>query len=106
MSLSAPILGNRASAPVRPGFPPGSPPNTRAPTVLGRGAGAYGPLKEAAALALWALALFLVLALASYQGDPEGLTPAVSTPAGSNWVGPVGALCARALVSRVGVDAC
>ncbi len=106
MSLSAPILGDRASAPVRPGAnPPGAPANTRVPTVLGRGAGAYGPLREATALVLWALALFLVLALASYQGDPGGIAPAVPTPPGSDWVGPVGSVCARALVSLVGIAA-
>src|SRR5580658_7029818 len=106
MSLSAPILGDRASTPVRPGgLPPGALPNTRVPTILGRGAGAYGPFREAAALVLWALALFLSLALASYRGDPSGLSPAVPTLTGSDWVGPVGSICARALVSLVGVAA-
>jgi S-DNA-T family DNA segregation ATPase FtsK/SpoIIIE len=106
MSLSGPILGDRASAPARPGgTPPGALPNTRVPTVLGRGAGAYGPLREAAALVLWALALFLGLALASYRGDPAGLSPVAPTAPGSDWVGPVGATCARALVSLVGITA-
>jgi len=106
MSLSAPILGDRASTAVRPGgLPPGALPNTRVPTILGKGAGAYGPFREAAALVLWALALFLVLALASYRGDPSGLSPAVPTLPGSDWVGPVGSICARALVSLVGVAA-
>src|SRR5580693_4299745 len=106
MSLSAPILGDRASAPSRPaGTPAGAPANTRVPTVLGRGAGAYGPFREAAALVLWAFALFLGLALASYQGDPAGLTLAVPTPPGGDWVGPVGSVCARALVSLVGIAA-
>jgi S-DNA-T family DNA segregation ATPase FtsK/SpoIIIE len=44
-----------------------------------------------AALVLWTLALFLVLAIASF---PE-----------ANWVGPVGQVCARGLVSLVGVVA-
>lgn len=106
MSLSAPILGDRASASARPGgSSPGALPNTRAPTVLGRGAGAYGPLREAAALVLWALALFLTLALASYRGDPAGLALVAPTPPGSDWVGPVGSICARALVSLVGIAA-
>src|SRR5580700_8312289 len=106
MSLSAPILGDRASAPARPGgSPPGALPNTRVPTILGRGAGAYGPLREAAALVLWAVALFLGLALASYRGDPTGLSPVAPTAPGSDWVGPVGSMCARALVSLVGIAA-
>jgi len=68
-----------------------APANTRIPTVLGRGAAAYGRAREVAALAAWTLAVFLALALASY---PD-----------ANWVGPVGELCARALVSLVGVVA-
>ncbi|HEX8796304.1 MAG TPA: DNA translocase FtsK [Polyangiaceae bacterium] len=68
-----------------------TPANTRIPTVLGRGAAAYGRAREVAALAAWTLAVFLALALASY---PE-----------ANWVGPVGELCARGLVSLVGVVA-
>jgi S-DNA-T family DNA segregation ATPase FtsK/SpoIIIE len=75
------------------------------PTILGRGAGAYGPLREAAALVLWAVALFLGLALASYRGDPTGLSPVAPTAPGSDWVGPVGSMCARALVSLVGIAA-
>jgi S-DNA-T family DNA segregation ATPase FtsK/SpoIIIE len=51
------------------------------------------------------LALFLGLALASYRGDPSGLSLAVPTLPGSDWVGPVGSICARALVSLVGVAA-
>src|SRR5580704_4646572 len=79
---------------------PKGPPNTRVPTVVGRGAGAYGRTREVAALAVWTLAVFLVLALASYRGGPnEG------GPSGSDWVGPVGALCARGLASLVGLVA-
>jgi S-DNA-T family DNA segregation ATPase FtsK/SpoIIIE len=77
--------------------------NTRMPTVLGRGAAAYGRTREVAALILWTLALFFVLALASYQGDPSGAPLATPTPAGPEWVGPVGAFVARSLVSLVGV---
>src|ERR1019366_547625 len=78
---------------------------TRMPTVLGRGAAAYGRTREVAALVLWALALFFVLALASYQGDPSGAVLAAPTPPGAEWVGPVGAFVARGLVSLVGVVA-
>jgi S-DNA-T family DNA segregation ATPase FtsK/SpoIIIE len=82
------------------------PSNTRAPTVLGRGATAYGPRHEVAALVLWTLAIFLALALGSYQGDPAtSLALASPTLAGPDWVGPVGSVCARALVSLVGVVA-
>jgi S-DNA-T family DNA segregation ATPase FtsK/SpoIIIE len=77
------------------------PANTRMPTVLGRGAAVFGRTREVAALVLWTLALFFALALASYQGDPSGAV--VVTPAGPDWVGPVGALGARALVSLVGL---
>jgi S-DNA-T family DNA segregation ATPase FtsK/SpoIIIE len=59
------------------------------PTVIGRGAAAYGRSREVAALALWTLALFLALALASYPQP--------------NWVGPVGELFAGGVVSLVGV---
>jgi len=68
-----------------------APANTRIPTVLGRGAAAYGRAREVAALAAWTLAVFLALALASF---PD-----------ANWVGPVGELCARGLVSLVGLVA-
>ena len=77
--------------------------NTRVPTLIGRNAGAYGRTREVAALVVWTLAIFLALALASYRGDPSG-SPAM-TPPGSDWVGPVGGLCARGLVSLVGLVA-
>lgn len=67
------------------------PANTRSPSVLGRGAAAYGRAREVAALVVWVLALFLVLALASY---PD-----------ANWVGPVGEAFAHAIASLVGVIA-
>jgi DNA segregation ATPase FtsK/SpoIIIE, S-DNA-T family len=81
---------------------PPMPANTRIPTVLGRGAAAYGRTREVAALVLWTLALFFALALASYQGDPTGAA-GPATPAGPDWVGPVGAFGARGLVSLVGL---
>src|SRR5579884_2118025 len=67
------------------------PANTRVPTVLGRGAAAYGRSREVAALAVWTLAVFLAMALASF---PE-----------ANWVGPVGEFFAGGLVQLVGVVA-
>jgi S-DNA-T family DNA segregation ATPase FtsK/SpoIIIE len=61
--------------------------------------------REVAALLLWTAALFVFLALASYAGDPNA-TPALdgSAPAvhGADWVGPVGAACARAIVLAIG----
>src|SRR5580704_11541963 len=86
---------------------PTLPVNTRMPTVLGRGAGAYGRTREVLALVLWTLALFLAMALASYRGDPTAAATALApaTPPGPDWVGPVGGLCARGLVSLVGIVA-
>ncbi len=81
------------------------PPNTRVPTVLGRGAAAYGRTREVAALAVWTLAFFLVLALSSYQGAPGDAAGAAAVPPGPDWVGPVGGVTARALVSLVGMVA-
>jgi S-DNA-T family DNA segregation ATPase FtsK/SpoIIIE len=68
-----------------------APSNTRTPTVLGRGASAYGRTREVAALVVWTLAIFLGLALASY---PQ-----------ANWVGPVGEVFAGWLASLVGLVA-
>ncbi len=79
--------------------------NTRVPTVLGRGAGAYGLSREAGALVLWTVAVFIALALASYRGDPTGSAANPPTPPGADWVGVVGALTARGLVSLVGLIA-
>jgi DNA segregation ATPase FtsK/SpoIIIE-like protein len=56
--------------------------------------------REAAALTFIASGLYLALALASYEADP--LRPEVTGP---DWVGPVGALLAKALVHAVGVVA-
>ena len=69
--------------------------------------------REVAALLYWTAALFLVLALASYAGDPSASSlaaPVDGTPApgpitGADWVGPVGATCARWLVTAVGIIA-
>ena len=60
----------------------------------------HGYAREAAALVLIASALFTALALASFQGDP--LRPEMNGP---DWVGPVGALVARAGVEAVGLCA-
>ncbi len=106
MALPVTFAGDRTSQASRgAGDFPGRPANTRTPTVLGRGALAYGRTREVAALVLWTLALFFALALASYQGDPSGSPLPTPTPEGAQWVGPVGALGARALVSLVGVIA-
>lgn len=56
--------------------------------------------REASALVLIASGLYCALALASYEADP--MRPAV---VGENWVGPVGEVFARFLVSLVGVVA-
>ncbi len=74
-----------------PSTAPKGPANTRSPSVLGRGAAAYGRGREVAALVVWTLAVFLLLALGSY---PQ-----------ANWVGPVGEVFAHALASLVGVVA-
>jgi S-DNA-T family DNA segregation ATPase FtsK/SpoIIIE len=58
--------------------------------------------REVAALLLWTSAIFLALALASYLGGPRSDGTA---PQGADWVGPVGAACARWLVLLVGVVA-
>src|SRR5262249_8998275 len=56
--------------------------------------------REAGALVLFASALYVALALASFRGDP--LRPEV---VGWDWVGPVGAAGARALAEAVGAVA-
>ncbi len=58
----------------------------------------HGYAREAAALLLLASALYWSLALASFQGDP--MRPEV---VGGDWVGPVGAECARAVVEAIGL---
>lgn len=68
------------------------PPNTES-SVFRRG-------REAASLLLVASALFVTLALGSFQGDP-----AIPEVVGADWVGPVGAGIARFLVSSIGIVA-
>jgi S-DNA-T family DNA segregation ATPase FtsK/SpoIIIE len=81
------------------------PANTRVPTVLGQGAGAYGRRHEVAALVLWTLAIFLTLALASYSGDPGGVASTSPASPGADWVGFAGSAAARGLVTLVGIVA-
>src|SRR5579863_8349263 len=111
MTMPGTLAGVRGSAANRPEVAaalPGAGPlarNTRVPTVLGRGAGAYGLPREAGALVLWTVAVFVALALASYRGDPAGSVASPPTPPGADWVGVVGALVARGVVSLVGLVA-
>ena len=77
--------------------------------VVGEGAVKFARGREVAALLLWASAVYLVLALASFKGDPHALPDvagaASAAPAvvGADWVGVVGAFLARSIVSLVGV---
>ncbi|HVY44992.1 MAG TPA: DNA translocase FtsK [Minicystis sp.] len=71
-----------------------------APRQAAPKARAHGYAREAAALVLFAAALYAALALASFKADP--MRPEV---AGADWVGPVGAFCARAAVQAVGLVA-
>lgn len=65
--------------------------------------------REVAALLFWTLAVFVALAIASYAGDPTppplGPDGVPTSPPihGDDWIGPVGASVARALVTLVGV---
>ncbi|MBX3225011.1 MAG: DNA translocase FtsK 4TM domain-containing protein [Labilithrix sp.] len=59
--------------------------------------------REVAALLLWTIAVFFALALASYAGEPAIAGQADAPTTGEDWVGPVGAVVARAAVSLVGV---
>src|SRR5687768_8998219 len=82
----------------------GLPANTRATTVLGAQPHTFARGREVAALLLWTFAVFFALALASYAGDPEAAAQPDATPIiGENWVGPVGAVVARAAVTLVGL---
>ncbi len=94
---------DRPLPPLRPPVAAALPANSRVPTVLGRGAAAYGRGREVGALVLWTLAVFLTLALASFRGDPAGGVAVTPTPPGADWVGPVGAACAHGLVALVGL---
>jgi S-DNA-T family DNA segregation ATPase FtsK/SpoIIIE len=84
-----------------------APPNTRLPSVLGAQPQTFARGREVAALLLWTFAVFLSLALASYAGDPAAPPITDGPPAilGENWVGPVGAMVAKAFVTLVGVAA-
>ena len=90
---------------------PSLPQNTRAPSVLGAQPHTFARGREVAALLLWTLAVFFALALTSYAGEPgtsaplDGAVPlqAAAPLQGEDWVGPVGALVARAAVNLVGV---
>ncbi len=76
----------------------GSPPRKAAAIAPKRAVHSYA--REAAALVLLASALYTVLALTSFRGDP--LRPEI---VGGDWVGPVGATCAGALVETIGLAA-
>ena len=60
----------------------GLPPNTRAPNVLGAQPQTFARGREVAALVLWTLAVFLVLALASYAGEPDPYRKPIDDDAG------------------------
>jgi S-DNA-T family DNA segregation ATPase FtsK/SpoIIIE len=88
--------GVDASSPEGDAADPGPPPPTADPAPARRRGRSYP--REAAALLLIASGLYCGLALASYEADP--LRPHLH---GDDWVGPVGAVCARAGVGLVGV---
>src|SRR4051794_37755425 len=70
-----------------------SPSSEEIKTTLDRG-------REAAALILFAAAVYATLALVSYQADP-----AVPEMQGGDWVGPVGAYLAHGVVGLLGLVA-
>lgn len=95
---------------VRPHPAVTAPANTRLTTVLGAQPQSFARGREVAALLLWTFAIFLSLALSSYAGDPQASAAAALPDApppitGADWVGPVGAVVARAFVTLVGVAA-
>src|SRR5262249_44059278 len=103
--MPLPLFAPRRAQPA--GGPAEVPPDTaaqRSPVAAGKAPPevrpAHGYAREAAALVLLASALFAALALASLRGDPA--RPELEGP---DWVGPVGALVARAGVDAVGVCA-
>ena len=69
------------------------------PSVLGGEHVAQARGREVAALVLWTFALFLFLALGSYETNAEGAS------VGKNYVGPVGEFFAHALVAGLGLVA-
>ena len=100
----AALFGTRGEARARD-FPPGwkepaGPASgvVRLPDAPRKRVHAYA--REAAALLLFAAALYAALALASFRGDP--MRPEI---VGADWVGPVGAFSARALVEAIGLVA-
>ncbi|HWL85024.1 MAG TPA: DNA translocase FtsK [Polyangiaceae bacterium] len=95
--MTFPLFAPRRAGPGDPSDLPG---NTRVPSVLGAGAVVQPRYREVAALLLWTTAVFLALALASYEHDPVS-----DQSMGADWVGPVGSGCAHALVTLVGVIA-
>ena len=104
-----PVFAPRRSSQLLP-----TPANTRLSSVLGAQPPQFARGREVAALLLWTFAVFLSLALASYAGDPsaaavvpgvDGALPPLPLITGENWVGPVGAVVARAVVTLVGVAA-
>ena len=72
----------------------------RATTAAAKARPSFSFGREAAALVLLASALFVVLALASFEADP--MRPEITGP---DWVGPVGSDLALALVGSVGIIA-
>src|SRR5258706_15499969 len=79
------------------------PANLRTSSVLGAQPQTFARGREVAALLLWTVAVFFALALGSYAGEPAAagqLDPQAIT--GNNWVGPVGAVVARAVVTLAG----
>jgi len=83
----------------RPFSPPAlSQEPTEATSPAARGSAPFARGREAAALALFALAAFLSLGLTSYRVDPYD--PSVR---GGDWMGPVGELAAAILVRAFGL---
>jgi S-DNA-T family DNA segregation ATPase FtsK/SpoIIIE len=82
------------------------PANKKNPSILGAQPATFARGREVAALVLWTLAVFYALALGSYMGDPSVPLSAELQPIiGENWVGPVGAMVARGVVTLVGIAA-
>jgi S-DNA-T family DNA segregation ATPase FtsK/SpoIIIE len=105
-SASRAPAGEPVFAPRRPAFQ--LPANTKHPAVIGAQPQTFARGREAMALLLWTFAVFLSLALASYAGDPQAVSPlpeGVVPVRGEDWVGPVGAFAARAFVGLVGLAA-
>jgi S-DNA-T family DNA segregation ATPase FtsK/SpoIIIE len=91
--MSTPLFASRRDPPATLGCSLGQPAAEPRDRAYQRG-------REAAALLLIAAGVYGTLALASFRADPA--LPELSGP---NWVGPVGASVARAVVAAVGVVA-